>query len=128
MAVERGFRRIVIALSGVLLAAGIGFDVMILVPHTTVRVTLTDGRQATLEVQWVRDYPTDRGSLARELSGRPGFAVQANDIKDVAVLRGPEYWWWSDGVGTKIAAGLIVFLWIGFYVVRWIARGFATRV
>ncbi len=125
VALERGFRRIVIVLSGVLLAAGIGFDALILVPHTTVHVTLIDGRQETLEVQWVRNYPTNRDSLARELSERPGFAVQAKDIKDVTVLRGPEYWWWTDGVGTKIAAGLIVFLWTAFYVVRWIARGFA---
>ncbi len=57
MTLERGFQRIVIVLSIVLLAAGIGFDAMILVPHTTVRVILIDGRQETIEVQWVGDYP-----------------------------------------------------------------------
>lgn len=127
MAFERGFRRIVIVLSGLLLAVGIGFDVMTLVPHTTVRVTLIDGRQETLEVQWVGDYPRDRKSLARELSERPGFAVQANDIKDVTLLRGPEYWWWTDGVGMKIAAAVIGCLWVGFYLASWIARGFARH-
>lgn len=124
MALERGFRRIVIALSIVLLIFGIAFDAIIVIPHTTVRVTLVDGRQEAMAVQWVGDYPTDRKSLARELSGRPGFTVEASDIKDVTVLRGLKYVWWSDYVGTMFAAGLTMFFWIAFYVVRWIVRGF----
>ena len=125
MTVERGFRRIVIVLSLVLLAAGIAFDALILIPHTTVRVTLVDGRQTTLEVHWTGDYPTNPESLARELSERRGLGVQTKDIAQITVLRGPEYWWWTDGVGWKVGAGLVGLLWVGFYTVRWVVRGFS---
>jgi len=125
VAVERGFRRLAIVLSCFLLFIGVAFDMIVVVPHTTVRLTLIDGRQETITVQWVGDYPTDRESLAREFSERRGVAVQASEIKNVTILRGPKYWWWGDYVGTWIAAGLIGLSWTVFYSVRWIARGFA---
>ena len=73
MALAGGFRRIVIVLSVFLASGGFALDALLLIPHTTVRVTLNDGRQETIEVQWVGDYPTDRQSLARELSERHGL-------------------------------------------------------
>ena len=113
-----------IVVSSILLVFGIVFDVGVVTPHTTVSITLINGRQEIITVQWVGDYPTDRKSLARELSDR-GVAVQASDIGEVRVLRGLKYWWWSDYVGTMSAAVFIGLLWLAFYVVRWIARGFA---
>src|SRR5262245_48354884 len=98
MPLERGFWRLIIVLSGAFLIAGNVLDVMFIVPHTTVRVTLTDGRQVTLGVQWVGDYPTNREALAREIS-TPSRAVGVRDISEVKVLHGPDYWWWSDSVG-----------------------------
>lgn len=53
-----------------------------------------------------------------------GLPVYPQDIKDVTVLR-VERWWWTDSFGAKIAASMIILLWIAFYGVRWIARGFA---
>ena len=188
MTLERGFRRIVIALSVFLMAAGVTFDAFTILPHTTVRVSLNDGRQETLVVQWISEAATRRELLARELSDRGvtvastplskfrvtapdgtvyngvvaasrdeaiakmrrctaerrcreelaadstidvgatnrGIPVDLKDIKDVTVLRA-ERWWWTDSVGAKIAAGLIILLWIVFYGVRWIAHGFAGR-
>jgi len=90
VAVERDFRRLAIVLSCFLLFIGVAFDMIVVVPHTTVRLTLIDGRQETITVQWVGDYPTDRESLARELSERRGVAVQASEIKNVTILRGPK--------------------------------------
>jgi len=46
------------------------------------------------------------------------------EIVGVRVLHGPRYWWWTDGEWTKAAAALVAFLWIVFYTVRWIVRGF----
>jgi len=43
----------------------------------------------------------------------------------VDVLRGPEYWWMAQTGFTQAALALIAFMWIGFYVVRWIVRGFS---
>ena len=82
MAVERGFRRLAIVLSCFLLFIGVAFDMIVVVPHTTVRLTLIDGRQETITVQWVGDYPTDRESLAREFSERRGVAVQSQRNKE----------------------------------------------
>jgi hypothetical protein len=127
VALERGFRRVVIVLTCFLLAVGIAIDAFLIIPHTTVRITLNDGRQETIEVKWVGDYPTDRTSLAQELSERHGASIGASDIQDVKVLRGLKYVWWSDYVGTSTTAGLIGVLWLSFYAVRWIARGFARQ-
>jgi hypothetical protein len=127
VALERGFRRVVIVLTCLLLVVGIAVDAFLIIPHTTVRITLNDGRQETIEVKWVGDYPTDRTSLAQELSERRGASIRASDIQDVKVLRGLKYVWWSDYVGTTMGAGLIGILWLAFYAVRWIARGFARQ-
>ena len=70
MALERGFRRVVIALSVVLIAAGVALDVLTMLPHTTVGVALNDGRQETVEVQWPSQATTDRQYLAPQLSNR----------------------------------------------------------
>jgi hypothetical protein len=34
------------------------------------------------------------------------------------------YKWWSDADWTKAAAVLVALLWVTFYTVRWIVRGF----
>lgn len=58
------------------------------------------------------------------------FLVQWWDIRRVEVLRdGPQWWawWWDHAYITSWAVGLAVFLWVAFYVFRWIARGFARK-
>lgn len=143
MALERGFRRIVVVLSILLLGLGVALDALFMEPHATVRVTLRDGRQTDLERRGPREYLTDITALyyaigdsrAREsCRERPGQKVGGftplecpGDIVTAKVLRGPEYWWWTDSNVTKIAAGLVAFLWIVFYTVRWIVRGFARQ-
>ncbi|HLC41882.1 MAG TPA: hypothetical protein VJO34_09685 [Methylomirabilota bacterium] len=67
MALERGFRRILIALSTTLLALGLIFDVMSVIPHATVEVTLKDGRTFTLERHARKAHLLDRDSLIRQL-------------------------------------------------------------
>jgi len=60
---ERGFRRIVIALSLLLVALGVTLDVTSpWWPHATVQVTLRDGRKITLERhEPTREALTHRG-------------------------------------------------------------------
>src|SRR5437899_850841 len=84
MTLERGFRRIVIALSVFLMAAGVTFDAFTILPHTTVRVSLNDGRQETLVVQWISEAATRRELLARELSDR-GVTVASTPLSKFRV-------------------------------------------
>jgi hypothetical protein len=157
---ERGFRRLVIVVSVAVLGLGVALDAMIMNPHATVQVTLSDGRRVTLERHGPKSYLLDRRSLAegliekrlRDMEQAPKFQALPPDrqwrvreaaerflrkevgelpsapgIVNVEVLRGPEYWWWTDAVWSKIAAALVALLWACFYAVRWIARGFAPE-
>ncbi len=138
MPVERGFRRLTIVVSIVVLGLGAAFDaIIVLEPHATLRVTLEDGRKVILDRHGPKDFLSDRESLTRELLDRgelrptdkldaryPGSRL-LTAITRVEMIRGPEYWWWADSIGTKVAAGLVGFLWIIFYTVRWIVCGFA---
>src|SRR6058998_499630 len=72
MRLERGFRRIVITLSVVLLGLGIAFDVMIANPHATIQVTLKDGRKFTIERHALSEFLADRESLAYALKEGKG--------------------------------------------------------
>ena len=128
--------RLAVALSVLAVALSAAFDIATLVPHTTVRLTSVDGRQATVPLQVPKAYvwadpKLVRTLLAAEVSiatpATTGFApdgVSADQIKDVVVVRGPEYWWWADSQLTGPAAVLVVSLWIGFFVLRWAVRLF----
>ena len=126
--------RLAAALSVLAVALAVAFDVATLVPHTTVRVTSVDGRQAIVPLQVPKAYVWADPKLVRTLLASEvsiaspaitGFApdgVSADQIKEVVVVRGPEYWWWADSQLTGPAAVLVVSLWIGFFVLRWAVR------
>jgi hypothetical protein len=160
MTLERGFRRLTIVGSVMVLVLGLTIDATgpILAPHATVEVTIKDGRKFILERHGPRAFLTDRDSLQMALpeesygpwrqvpydvidkafegmaSGMAGGARRSGtsyykvrehpEVLSVRLIRGPEYWWWTDTVWTKAAAGLVLLLWLVFYVVRWIIRGF----
>jgi hypothetical protein len=69
---ERGFRRIVIVLSVLLLGLGLAIDVGTASPHATVQVTLKDGRNFTVERQGSKEYLADRDSLTYALKNGKG--------------------------------------------------------
>ena len=127
-------RRLAAALSVLAFALALAFDIATLVPHTTVRVTSVDGRQAIVPLQVPKAYVWADPKLVRTLLASEvsiaspaitGFApdgVSADQIKEVVVVRGPEYWWWADSQLTGPAAVLVVALWIGFFVLRWAVR------
>jgi len=131
-------RRLAAALSVLAFALALAFDIATLVPHTTVRVTSVDGRQATVPLQVPKAYVWADPKLVRTLLASEvsiaspaitGFApdgVSADQIKEVVVVRGPEYWWWADSQVTGPAAVLVVSLWIGFFVLRWAVRRVAS--
>ena len=128
--------RLAVTLSVLAIGLAAAFDVATLVPHATVRVTSVDGRQATVPLQVPKAYVWADPKLLRMLLAAEvsiaspaitGFApdgVSADQIKDVVVIRGPEYWWWADSQLTGPAAVLVVSLWIGFFVLRWAVRLF----
>ena len=131
--------RLAVVLSGLAVALAVAFDIATLVPHTTVRVTSVDGRQATVHLQVPKAYvwadpKVVRTLLASELSianpaAAGGFApdgVAADQIKEVVVLQGPDYWWWADSQLTGPAVLLVVSLWIGFFVLRRVVRAIAS--
>jgi len=127
------------ALSVLLVGLAVAFDIATLVPHSIIRVTLVDGRQATVPVQvptrfvW-SDPKLIRTLLASEMSlASPATApdplpvrISWDQIKDVVVLQGPDYWWWADSQLTGPAAALVVALWIGVFVLRWTVRRIAS--
>jgi hypothetical protein len=130
-------RRLAVALSVLAVALAVAFDIATLVPHTTVRVTSVDGRQATVPLQVPKAYvwagpKLVRTLLASEVSiANPAITafapdgISADQIKEVVVVRGPEYWWWADSQLTGPAAVLVVSLWIGFFVLRRVLRAIA---
>lgn len=173
MTLERGFRRLTMVGSVVILGLGLALDAMSLWPHATVQVTLKDGRKFTLERHEPRGLLTDRSSLTRALPeealGPPELLYDAEalkkfrksypqyrdmpdlelarfirdrpelnlkwkvtsgefrrdpDIVEARVIRGPEYWWWTDTLWAKVTVVLVILAWTVFSVVRWIARGF----
>jgi hypothetical protein len=179
MTLERGFRRIVIVLSIVVLGLGAGLDALSTLPHATVKVTLKDGREFTVERHTVKEYLTDREDLVRALehgegvykgrhtASRPSAGDRAQDkkltseeyeaarragysdseirrygyeppaeytghietsaIASIKMTNEPSYWWWTDSAWAKVTAVLVALLWIVFYTVRWIVRGFAAQ-
>ena len=60
-------RRVAIALSVLVVVLAVAFDIKTLVPHTTVRVTSTDGRQATVHLQVPKAYVWADPKLVRTL-------------------------------------------------------------
>jgi hypothetical protein len=169
---ERGFRRLAIVISVVVLGLGFTLDAMTMRPHATVQVTLKDGRKFTVQRHEAPHLLTARDEIAGALPKSacpparfasedpedatsplwmveiPGsdltIQVRARtkgeaflktqegriltrdppDITDLHVLHAG-YWWWADTVWTKAAVGLVAFLWVVFYGVRWVVRGFA---
>ena len=43
------------------------------------------------------------------------------------IVRGPSAWSWEDIRFTPGAGGVVLLLWVGFFAVRWIARGFVPQ-
>lgn len=130
--------RLAVALSVLAVALAVAFDISTLVPHSVIQITTFDGRQALVPLQvptaYVRADPKlIRTLLASEVSiASPGNAgafapggVSAAEIKDVVVVRGPEYRWWADSQLALPAVLLVVSLWIGFFVLRRVARAIA---
>lgn len=123
--------RLAVALSVLVVAFAVAFDIATLVPHTIFRVTSVDGRLGMIPLQvptayvWA-DPKLVRTLLASEVSiASPetagGFApdgVSADQIKGVVVIAGPEYWLWTDSQVTAPALALVLSLWIGFLVLR----------
>ena len=131
--------RLAVALSILIVALAVAFDVATLVPHSTVRITSIDGREAMVPLHvperyvWA-DPRRIRTLLASEVSiASPGAAgafapdgVSPDQIKEVLVVQGPEYWWWADSQLMAPAAVLVMSLWIGFFVLRWAIRLFPS--
>ncbi len=69
MALEHGFRRIVIVMSVLLLGLGITLDATSMLPHATVEVTMKDGRKFTLERHEPKERLMDRDDLTKALPG-----------------------------------------------------------
>ena len=124
-----------VALSVLLVGLAVAFDIATLVPHTIIRVTLVDGRQPTVPLHVpapfvFSDPKLIRTLLASELSlAGPATALDPapgriswDQIKDVVLLQGPDYWWWADSQVMGPAAALVLLLWIGFFVLRWTVR------
>ena len=139
MCIMRGMLRLAVALSVLTIALAVAFDVATLVPHTIVRVTSVDGRQAMVPLQVPERYVWADPELVRTLLASevsiisPGTAgafapdgVSPDQIKEVVVVRGPQYWWWADSQLMGPAAALVVSLWIAFFVLRWGARLFPS--
>ena len=84
---ERGFRRIVIALSVLVLGLGIALDVTSITLHATVQVLLSDGRKFTVERQGTKGYLTDRELLAYAL--RRGEGTYKGSLKSPATTFTP---------------------------------------
>jgi len=120
MNLERGFRRFAIVLSVVVLGLGITLDATGSRFNTYI---LPDGRQLRVPSTWTTEQ-VNQAIDAFEALPRGPATIGAEAIAGVRALRGPEYWWWTDTPFTKVAIGLVGLLWGGFYVVRWIARGF----
>lgn len=147
MTLERGFRRLAIAVSVIVAGLGITLDAVSMLPHATVQATLQDGRKYTVQRHERRESLADReavaGALPKEawppeqaiknceridrVDGNRGTncgTMQAfPEVKEVRMLR-TEYWYWADTVWTKVAAVLVALLWGMFLSVRWVARGF----
>lgn len=128
-----------LALSVLVVVLAVAFDIKTLVPHTTVRVTSVDGRQATVHLQVPKAYvwadpKMVRTLIASEVSiANPAAAgefapdgVSADQIKDVVVLKGPDYWWWADSQLTGPALLLVVSLWLAFFVLRRVVRAIVS--
>ena len=126
-------------LSVLLVGLAVAFDIATLVPHTVIRVTLVDGRQATVPLQVPTRYVWSdpkliRTLLASEISmAGPSAApdpmpgrISWDQIKDVVVLQGPDYWWWADSQLMGPATALVASLWIGVFVLRWTVRWLAS--
>ena len=129
--------RLAAAVSVLAVLLAVAFDVATLVPHTTMRFTSLDGRQAEVPLHlpkrfvWA-DQKLVRTLLASEVSiASPAIAgafapdgISADQIKEFAVVQGPEYWWWADSQLMGPAAVVVISLWIGFFVLRWTVRLF----
>ena len=139
MALERGFRRLTIAIS--ILILSLGFSVNIIAfrsyaPGATVQVTLEDGGEVLLDGP--EDYLGNRNVLEELLARhelRPirvrqdptyGRVEELARIIDVQVIRRPLYWWWTQTWLVRAASILVVLIWSGFFAVRWIADGFTS--
>lgn len=131
--------RLTLALSVLVLVLAVAFDIKTLVPHTTVRVTSVDGRQATVHLQVPKAYiwadpKMVRMLIASEVSianptAAGGFGpdgVSADQIKDIVVLQGPDYWWWADSQLTGPAVLLVASLWLAFLVLRRVVRAIVS--
>jgi hypothetical protein len=69
MNLQRGFRRLVVVLSVVLMAVGVAADALLSPgPSWKVSLSLRDGRKAILRLTWGSDSAHDRSAVAAELT------------------------------------------------------------
>jgi hypothetical protein len=177
---ERGFRRLLVVVSLIVLVAGAGFDALVSSSRLgtgNLRVTLLDGRNVQLEGVPLSEVPVhvsqnvidqlanerattrsfdlrQKGSEARDavkkygdiasrISALPGFearaessappgfladSVQWSDIRRIEILTpGKLSAWWASLRATRAAVGIVLGIWIAFFTVRWVIRGFASQ-
>jgi len=135
---ERGFRRILVVLCLLAFGAGITVDAMFMKPHATVRVTLGNGHQYTVERHAPNADLLDHDPFSasyREMSGqtkgRRGRDSSSYYRMPTLLTRGLFADQNFDGgrtaYFTRAALALVVFIWAMFYSVQWIVHGFVKR-
>jgi hypothetical protein len=127
MNIERGFRRLTIALSVAVISVGLSVDSALFNPMETVRIHVRDGRSVEIypAYGWRRSAKLEEyASIVNTLAPAPTL-VKAADIQQVEVVRNVFREWWADARFTQAALILLPLMWIVFFGVRWIVRGFA---
>ena len=126
---ERGFRRLLVVLSVSILVAGVSIDTVRFSPRETLRIYVRDGRSVDIypAYGWRRSAKREQfASIVNTLMSAPN-PVKASDIEKVEVVSSVIHEWWNDAQFTTIALAVAPLLWIAFFAVRWIVRGFASR-
>lgn len=85
---------------------------------------------ATMRIIRLADGAQFEGPWTKVPDGFALLAVQPDDIKDVTLARvGLARWlsWsWANAGFSLLSVGLVVVLWIAFFAIKWVARGFAA--
>lgn len=79
MNIERGYRRLTVVISVVILTLGIGADYLLPTPHWKVTATVRGLGTAVLRLTWISSSAHDREAVARKLSRVMRCATGASD-------------------------------------------------
>jgi hypothetical protein len=141
MNLERGFRRCAVVLSVVLLGTALTWDVYSFWCHERIYATFVDGHTVLLENDPVEHRVPDRDTVVAMLcyddpscQRHADATTQASAQRALGerlttfrVVHGPATWSGALAGATPFAGFLVALLWVGFYAVRWVARGFTSR-